>query len=209
MLFRSDPPTADNEEVEVGDVWTFPRTVNVKNPNANATRVSYDDNGSSGVKQNWEWGDKFVLYNSNGDSVTYSVSSIATDHSKAIFELDGYNDLEGSVFYAVYRNGRIKTTFSNGFPTYSLNTLGQSQSASGGLSGLKNFDLITTGAITDIEDDLTFTSEGSLLTFRITDLKSGFGAPTSLTISVNGASDHIFQSNYNASADIMSYDLAL
>ena len=84
-----DPPTADNEEVEVGDVWTFPRTVNVKNPNANATRVSYDDNGSSGVKQNWEWGDKFVLYNSNGDSVTYSMSSIATDHSKAIFELDG------------------------------------------------------------------------------------------------------------------------
>ncbi len=201
----------DNTTIEetTKEVWTFPRSIKVKAPNAANTRVSYDDRGTEGVKQTWDWGDKFVLYNSDGDSVLYTVETIEADASYATFDLDGYNDLSGTVFYAVFRNGNIKATFSNGYPTYSLNMTGQTQSYGSSMAHLENYDLIATGEITDIERDLVFVSQGTLLTFSITDLASSFGSPTSLTIEAVDASNDIFQSNYSSSANISTYTLNL
>ena len=68
-------------------LWFFPETIDLHLGNP-ATRVTYDDEGTSGVKQYWESDDEFLLYNTYGDTVSYKVSSInSSDQSMATFKL--------------------------------------------------------------------------------------------------------------------------
>ena len=168
--------------------------------NSNATRVGYDDNGSSGVKQYWELDDVFILYNTTGESVSYKATAISSDDATATFELEGDTKLTGYVFYAVYQNGRnIDVTFTGGIPTYSFDMTGQTQSALTDpvISHLKDYDLITSGLISDIGDDILFTSHGSLLTFKL-EVPASSGTVISLTITAQNSSGAVFKTNYNA-----------
>ena len=61
------PQNDDNNEY-----WTFPEVVQV-NINPDITRITYSDEGDSGVKQYWEDDDTFILYNTSGDTVSYKV----------------------------------------------------------------------------------------------------------------------------------------
>ncbi len=181
------------------ELLTFPAIINVK-MNSNATRVGYDDNGSSGVKQYWELDDVFILYNTTGESVSYKATAISSDDATATFELEGDTKLTGYVFYAVYQNGRnIDVTFTGGIPTYSFDMTGQTQSALTDpvISHLKDYDLITSGLISDIGDDILFTSHGSLLTFKL-EVPASSGTVISLTITAQNSSGAVFKTNYNA-----------
>ena len=177
------------------------------------SRIDYDDEGTSGVKQYWESGDQFILYSTTGDKITYTVSEISSsDASTATFTTTG--TIKGAIFYAVYQNGStIDVSFNSvtGEPTYSMTMTGQTQSGaeSNALSHLKGYDLVVCGPVTSFEDGLSFKSQGSMLTFKMTNISSDFGSPTSLTINIIGGSNDVFKTNYDAAADTASYTLAL
>ena len=201
-----------NKESKVKSLWTFPETVDV-GFSGKHTRISYTDNGTQGIKQNWESGDQFILYNTSGESVTYTISEIdSSDSSVATFELNSdQTALEGNVFYAVYDNGNVNVTFSNELPIYNLATTGQTQNGadSNVLSHLKNYDLITTGAIDDIDQDIEFSSDGVLLTFSLSNISTDFGAPKSLQIEIIGTPENVFSTNYNVDGDTTLFKLNL
>ena len=209
----SSPIYTEEKVVEVvpaDNVWTFPSEIKVKAPNQQLTRVSYEDNGTQGVKQIWESGDKFVLYNSIGDSVLYTASTINSDGSSATFTLDGYTNLTGGEFYAVYRNGYIKADFTQGYPSYSLNVMGQSQSGTGNsaLAQLKQYDLIASEAITDMDQEIVFISKGTLLTIIFGTFSNNAGNPDKLTIEAMNGPVNVFKSNYSStSPNLSSYTL--
>ena len=188
-----DPIETDKE------LLTFPAIINVK-MDSHATRIGYDDNGTSGVKQYWELDDVFILYNTTGDSVSYKATTISSDDATATFELEGDTQLTGYVFLAVYQNGRkIDVTFTGGLPTYSFDMTGQTQSALTDpvISHLKEYDLVTSGLITNIDEDILFTSHGSLLTFKL-EVPANTGTVISLTITAQNSSGAVFKTNYNA-----------
>ena len=134
------------------------------------TRVDYIDNGTSGVKQIWEDGDQFILYNGSGDSLAYTLSSIdANNSSIAVFKSNSSDVIYGSSFTAVYKNGSdIRVTFDgNDLPSYNLAMTGQTQTATDSLSHLTGYDLITSENITSFDEALVFTSKGVLLTVNL------------------------------------------
>ncbi len=198
----------DSIEEEVPNIaeWTFPDKVKVNAPNSEKSRVAYEDNGSVGVKQIWEKGDQFILYNSIGENALYNISNISTDASNAEFILDpNYKSLTGEVFYAVYNNN-VKALFTQGAPTYSLNVMGQTQSGidNNALAHLEQYDLIATNSITEIDQDLVFISRGALLTFSFDEVNKDLGVPKTLTIETIGGPMYAFKSDYSDSEPTLS-----
>ena len=216
FLWACSEKITDNSllpEKEVTENWIIPEVLQVNLPHAK-TKVSYTDNNTNGVKQNWESGDQFILYNTNGQSATYTVSSISSENSSiATFTRNATDTaIQGGSFYAVYKNGsHIDVSFKSGLPVFGLSMTGQTQSGTGNdaLSHLKAYDLIVSNTITSPDQNITFTSQGSLLTFQLSKISTTFGAPTTLTINVIGASNDVFRTNYNALADTSSFQLSL
>ena len=189
----------DNSSDTDRELLMFPTTINVR-INPDATRVGYEDDGTSGVKQYWELDDVFILYNTIGDTVSYKATDLLSDSVSATFELIGDTQLTGYAFYAVYQNGRnIDVTFTGGLPTYSFDMTGQAQSALTNpiISHLKEYDLITSGIITDIDEDILFTSHGALLTFKL-EVPAESGTVISLTVTAQNSSGAVFKTNFNA-----------
>ena len=192
---------------EVTNELISPQTINVALAKE-ISRITYADE-TSGIKQSWEADDEFILYNTTGDSVFYKLSAIASDASMATFTLQGDTSIKGACFYGVYQNGStIKVSFNNGLPTYGLSMTGQTQDESSQYDHLESFDLIV-AYITSFDSDILFQSQGAMLSFSLTEIPSSVGTPDKLTISIVGASDDIFKTNYNTSADASSYELAL
>ena len=192
---------------EVTNELISPQTINVT-LSKEISRITYADE-TSGIKQSWEADDEFILYNTTGDSVFYKLSAIASDASMATFTLQGDTSIKGACFYGVYQNGStIKVSFNNGLPTYGLSMTGQTQDESSQYDHLESFDLIV-AYITSFDSDILFQSQGAMLSFSLTEIPSSVGTPDKLTISIVGASDDIFKTNYNTSADASSYELAL
>ena len=193
------------------NVWAFPLIINVGLSN-DKTRINYEDNGTNGVKQIWEVGDQFILYNGTGDSLIYTLSAINTSNSStATFQANSDTPIYSSSFTAVYINGNdIGVTFDgNGIPSYNLVMTGQTQTITDSLSHLKGYDLITCENITNLDEALNFASKGTLLTFRLTDLNSSIGTLESLSITASGATGNIFSTNYNSLSDTASISLKL
>ena len=193
------------------NLWAFPLIINVGLSN-DKTRINYEDNGTNGVKQIWEVGDQFILYNGTGDSLIYTLSTINTSNSStATFQANSDTPIYSSSFTAVYINGNdIGVTFDgNGIPSYNLVMTGQTQTITDSLSHLKGYDLITCENITNLDEALNFASKGTLLTFRLTDLNSSIGTLESLSITASGATGNIFSTNYNSLSDTASISLNL
>lgn len=205
----------DYNEVEIPDngaEWTMPSSISVGLSKETSTRISYQDDNTSGVKLLWQTGDQFTLYNTSGESVTYTLTSGAGD-TKAIFNLDGTTQLTGSSFYAVYKNGsNIEVTFSGGVPSYNLSVTGQNQTKDTGINHLKGVDLIV-AEITKPNQLISFSSQGTLLTFQLSNIPTEIGTPENLlllaTSYTTGTSINVFRSNYNSSVTSTSFQLDL
>ena len=199
------PQNDDNNEY-----WTFPEVVQV-NINPDITRITYSDEGDSGVKQYWEDDDTFILYNTSGDTVSYKVSAINSDNNAlATFELVGSETLSGYIFYAVYKNGRtIDVSFSHRIPEYNFVMSGQTQSSSAPTGNLKGYDLIVSGPILSFDQTLSFQSQGAMLTFELM-VPAASGTINNIIFSCSDSDTDIFKTNYiNSANNSSSYSLGI
>ena len=191
---------------DIQELWTFPKVV-IAGINRDVSRIGYEDNNTSGVKQTWEGTDvKFILYNTKAENVTYNLDSIyESDNSKATFKLYGDTPLIGAEFTAMVwidaEGHQITVTAGDSGLIFDLDMTGQTQSADDELGHLENYDLITAHITSEDQlDNINFTSQGSLLTFDITNIPSYLGTPDSLYFLAMGPSDNTFKTNYNLSS---------
>ncbi len=190
-----------------GKEWLFPRYITV-GLLKDASRISYDEE-TGGIKQSWEADDEFLLYNASGEYVTYKVSTINdTNASVATFELVDTEQLKGAMFYAMYKNDNINISIENDSPVYDLKITGQTQDASSSYGHIESYDLIT-ASIPDSVESITFKSQGTMLSFIMTDIPTDIGIPQTITIRGLGAAGDIFQNNYNSDTKSSVYELAL
>ena len=190
--------------------WTFPTQINVS-INNKSSRVTYDDEDTLGVKQYWETDDKFILYNTNGDTVSYIISNIETaNKALATFNLVGTEPLSGATFYAVYQNGRkVTVDFSNDTPTFNFVMTGQTQNSADPMGNLKGYDLIVSGPIISLNQTFAFESQGALFTFNLM-IPANSGDINNITISATDTIEYFFKTNYiNTTYNASTYNLAI
>ena len=148
---------------DIQELWTFPKVVTA-GINRDVSRIGYEDNNTSGVKQTWEGTDvKFILYNTKAENVTYNLDSIyESDNSKATFKLYGDTPLIGAEFTALVwidaEGHQITVTAGDSGLIFDLDMTGQTQSADDELGHLENYDLLHEH-ITSVDhlDNLHFT----------------------------------------------------
>ena len=151
---------------EVKDELISPQTINVA-LSEEISRITYTE-VTDGIKQSWETGDEFILYNTTGDSVFYKLSAISSDASTATFTLQGDIQIKGAYFYGVYQNGSaINVSFNHGIPTYGLSMTGQTQYESSLYDHLAAYDLIV-AYIISFDSYIVFKSQGALLSVATT-----------------------------------------
>lgn len=177
-----EPPTGG----DTGDTWTFPSKISVNISSGTSTRVGFENDGANGIKQVWQSGDQFKLYNTAGETAIYTLEKIdQTNASQAIFKIDGTKPLQGTSFTAVYMNGGdIKVDFNGSTPEYIFSMLGQNQNNAQGNAAfdhLKKYDLLT-ATVTSPKQEVVFNSQCAMFTFVLKNIPTDIGTPESIML---------------------------
>lgn len=170
-------------------------TANVPTGGGADTRISLDDQGTSGVKLAWTQGDAFKLYTKETDTMfraaeagLFTLTAIGTDSQQATFSgmltaepasaSDGYTAYYPASKFSVSKNSQKE-----------IDLTGQVQDGNNTITHLADYNLMIATGIKDLTQPITFTPMMTMLTFKLTMPADMKGAPIELKLKTDGYDD--------------------